>query len=78
MPVVLVKIPPTPEGAPVHSPESDITEMSPPSTMLPDAVDQLDNDDDDAAAAHVGGNDDTDQDFENFQTQAQNAHHDRR
>ena len=49
MPVVLVKIPPTPDGGPVHSTESDIQDMSPlavagPSAvvMIPDAVDQLD------------------------------------
>lgn len=67
MPVVLVKIPPTPKGAPVHSTESDIQDLSPPS--VPDAVDQLDD-----SSNKNNGNaapNNTDEDFENFQNQAQ-------
>lgn len=72
MPVVLVKIPPTPEGAPVHSTESDIQDLSPP--PVPDAVDQLDdnNNNGDAADKKLSSSPaNTDEDFENFQNQAQ-------
>lgn len=64
MPVVLVKIPPTPEGEPVHSTESDMQDMALPTATPPDAVDQLD--------ATTGAADKkTDEDFTTFQNQAQ-------
>ena len=75
MPVVLVKIPPTPDGGPVHSTVSDIQDLSP--LPLPDAVDQLDGQDSTTAAkssllaADNKNDDDADEDFENFQSQAQ-------
>ena len=67
MPVVLVKIPPTPKGAPVHSTESDIQDLSP--SPVPDAVDQLDSNNNDNNNNAAPNN--TDEDFENFQNQAQ-------
>ena len=77
MPVVLVKIPPTAEGGPVHSTESDIKDaMTLPATtstaaadVVPDAVDQLDTNETTATVQKVTSGED--EDFETFQNQAQ-------
>ena len=78
MPVVLVKIPPSPENGPVHSTEADINDLRLlPALGIGDAVDQLDT----SSPTEDGGtngtaeqnknNESDDEDFKTFQKQAE-------
>lgn len=77
MPVVLVKIPPSPENGAVHSTETDIKEQnSLPPADFSDAVDQLDailpkEGNEGTSTEQQPRNDSDDEDFKTFQKQAE-------